>query len=101
MSEFTKLGPISDFAEGTIRPVTCNGKMLAVANVSGKLQVIANTCCHKGGPLGEGTLAGNIVACPWHGWRFDVSSGACVNNPAAKIATYESKIENNDLLVKV
>jgi nitrite reductase (NADH) small subunit len=101
MSEFTKVGAVSDFGEGSIRTVKCNDHLLAVASVGGKFHVIANTCCHRGGPLGEGTLAEAIVTCPWHGWRFDVTSGGCVNNPSAKVASYESKVENDQLFVKL
>ena len=24
---------------------------------------------------GEGELSGRVVTCPWHGWRYDVTSG--------------------------
>ena len=101
MSEFVKAIAASELAEGAIRHVECNGTKIAVAKVGGKIHAIGNTCPHRGGPLGEGTLGGNIVTCPWHGWRYDVTTGACVNNPAAHVNCYEVKVENNDVLVKL
>jgi len=35
-------------------------------------------CPHEGYPLDEGDLVGETLTCPWHGWRFDVRSGACM-----------------------
>jgi len=49
--------------------------------------------------LGEGSLEGNVVTCPLHGWQYDVTSGACTNNPAAKVACYQAKLEGDDVLV--
>ena len=101
MSDFVKIASLANLEDGSIRTVEIDGKKLAVARVDGKVHVIESTCCHKGGPLGEGTLSGTIVSCPWHGWRFDVSTGACLNNPAAKAGCVESKIENDQVLVKI
>ena len=28
---------------------------------------LSNVCAHKGGPLNEGVIEGDVVACPWHG----------------------------------
>jgi nitrite reductase/ring-hydroxylating ferredoxin subunit len=44
-------------------------------------------------------LEGNIVTCPWHGWRFDVTTGSCMNNPSSKVEAYQVKIEGNDVKV--
>ena len=76
-----------------------NGKTLALFNVDGTIHAINNTCCHREGPLGEGELEGNIVTCPWHGWRYNVITGACINNPSAKVEAYQVKIEGGDVKV--
>jgi nitrite reductase/ring-hydroxylating ferredoxin subunit len=101
MSDFTKISALSDLADNSIRAVEIGGKKLAVARIGDAVHVIDGTCCHKGGPLGDGTLNGTAVSCPWHGWRFDVSTGACLNNPAAKVPCYETKIENGQVLAKL
>jgi phenylpropionate dioxygenase-like ring-hydroxylating dioxygenase large terminal subunit len=38
-------------------------------------------CCHRGGALSDGRVAGGCLACPYHGWQFD-PSGQCVRIPA-------------------
>ena len=52
---------------------------VAVFNVGGQFFAIDNACSHRGGPLGEGLLEGSVVECPWHGFRFDVRTGACID----------------------
>jgi len=41
------------------------------------------------------------VTCPWHGWQYDVTTGGCVANTAAKVERYEVKVEGTDVKVLV
>ena len=85
---------------GTIREFQVDGKTLAIANVDGKFYAISNTCLHRGGPLGEGTLAGKAVTCPWHGWQYDVTTGKLTANPAAGVACYGVEVRGDDIWVE-
>jgi nitrite reductase (NADH) small subunit len=99
MAEFVRVAASADVKPGHGIVAEANGKTLAVFNVDGTIHAIDNTCCHRDGPLGEGELEGNIVTCPWHGWRYDVATGACLNNPSAKVEAYQVKIEGSDVKV--
>ena len=101
MPDFTKVAAASDLKPGMARCVEVGGKEIAVFNYNGKVCALDNTCPHQGGPLGEGELQDNTVVCPWHGWMFDVTTDASPVSPAIKVATYEAKMEGNDVLVKV
>ena len=79
----------------------CGEKMVCVANVNGTISAMDNVCLHRGGPLGQGTIDEGKVVCPWHGWSFDVSTGAAAHNPNAKVAVYPVKIENGDVLIEL
>ncbi len=46
--------------------VTCSG---------GIFGAVHNACNHVGGPLGEGTLDGDYLVCPWHQWKFHRVTG--------------------------
>jgi nitrite reductase/ring-hydroxylating ferredoxin subunit len=48
---------------------------LAVTWVDGAVSAISGACNHAGGPLGQGTLEGDYVVCPWHQWRFHRATG--------------------------
>jgi len=77
------------------------GKSVAVANVDGKLFAINSVCLHHGGPLGDGELDGTVVSCPWHGWQWDPKTGQAAHNSAAKVAIYQLKIENGEVMIEV
>jgi nitrite reductase (NADH) small subunit len=84
---------------GTIREFSLEGKAVALANVGGKFFAINNTCLHRGGPLGEGTLDGNVVTCPWHGWQYDVTNGKLAMNPAVAVLCYPVDVRGEDIFV--
>ena len=61
---------------------------------------IAGACSHRGGPLGEGALEGSVVTCPWHGARFEVTTGAVLSPPAPRsMATYRVIVEDDAIMV--
>jgi NAD(P)H-dependent nitrite reductase small subunit len=101
MPTLTKVAKMSDLLPGTGKVIEAGGKTLAVFNCDGKFYAIDNTCKHRGGPLGEGSLSGTSVTCPWHGWSYDVTSGACDMDSSVKVQTFEVKVEGDDLLVSV
>jgi nitrite reductase/ring-hydroxylating ferredoxin subunit len=101
MGAFVRVTGTADVKSGQGIVAEVNGKAFAVFNVDGIFHVIGNTCIHRGGPLGEGELEGSVVTCPWHGWQYDVTTGACVANPAAKVERYEVKVEGTDVKVLV
>jgi NAD(P)H-dependent nitrite reductase small subunit len=78
-----------------------NGRELALYNVGGQFYAIENFCPHKGAPLADGSLCGHTVECDWHGWTFDVRTGACLNRPAQKIESYEVLIEDGWIKIKI
>jgi nitrite reductase/ring-hydroxylating ferredoxin subunit len=51
--------------------------------------------------LGEGELDGKTVICPWHGWRYDVTTGANELVPDLPTNSYEVKVEGEDVLVNL
>lgn len=100
MPDFVKVCKKADVPEGHGRTVDVKGKPVAIFNVGGSFCAISDTCLHRGGPLGEGELAGNIVTCPWHGWRYDVTTGANELNPSISVQQYQVKVEGDDVLVE-
>ena len=96
---FLRTARKDEIPAGHIREFAVEGKSIALANVDGTFYAINNTCLHRGGPLGEGTLEGKIVTCPWHGWQFDVTSGKSVQNPAVGVACYPTELRAGEVFV--
>ena len=58
--------------------VTTPEGAVAVFQVEGRLYAVGNACPHAGNPLVEGDVLGQTLACAFHGWRFDLETGACL-----------------------
>jgi len=72
--------------------VDADGLHVAVFRTPGGYHALAGRCNHMGGPLSEGYVKDGTVTCPWHGWRYDLWTGARVDRPGQAVAAYP--IEN-------
>ena len=99
MAQFTKVAAKADIPVGSGKVVEAGGKTIAVFNCEGKFYAIDNTCKHRGGPLGDGSLSGTTVTCPWHGWEYNVTSGECAMDASIKVQTFDVTVEGDDILV--
>jgi nitrite reductase/ring-hydroxylating ferredoxin subunit len=78
-------------------------RSVGIFNVGDALYALLNVCPHRGGPLCEGPQCGTtlptdryefvygredgLVRCAWHGWEFDIRTGACLGAPNVKART--------------
>lgn len=60
-----------------------------------------NRCSHDNGPLAEAVcVEGNLIECPRHGARFDLSTGKAVRMPAVfPIEVYPIEIHNDEIWI--
>lgn len=56
-----------------MKEVTVDAEEILVAYAGGKYYAIGGKCTHRGGDFSKGVLSGNVVKCPRHGARFDVT----------------------------
>ncbi len=101
MAEFVKVVSASELKPGGCMEAMVGGTPVALFNVGGAFHALSNLCVHRGGPLGQGVLDGQVVLCPWHAWTYDVTTGVSTVNPDLKVARYETKLEDGDVFVRV
>ncbi len=101
MAEFKKVAEISELSSGR-KEITIEGKKILLLNLNEKIYAIDSRCPHKGLSLTQGKIEGNIITCPYHGSRFDVTTGQVVKGPAKEsLPTYEVKVEDKDILIGI
>jgi len=66
-----------------------------------KIHAVNNLCPHKQGKLSEGLVHDDNVTCPLHNWVIDLDTGEAQGNDCGCTTTYETKIENNMVYVKL
>jgi len=72
---WTKVADLDELPEGRVKPVTCATRTICLTHHDGRYAALSNKCPHQGGPLGEGSIEGGWLRCPWHGWDFDPLTG--------------------------
>jgi len=100
---------VSEIPTGKMKSVKLQDKEILIANVSGNYYAVGNRCTHAGGDLSQGILEGNIVTCPRHHAKFDVTTGKVVSHPkmaffhpkASDEPTYQVKVEDDNIMVKL
>jgi 3-phenylpropionate/trans-cinnamate dioxygenase ferredoxin subunit len=90
--------------------VELDGRSIGVFHVNGEYFALLNWCPHQAARLCEGKLwsalegsvpgdyqtsrDGEIIACPWHGWEFDLRTGQSWCDPERlRVRAYDVRIE--------
>jgi|SRR5215469_4695475 nitrite reductase/ring-hydroxylating ferredoxin subunit len=97
------VGKASEIPEGKLTHVTAGGKEVLVANVGGNYYAMSNICKHAGAELHEGHINNNELTCPWHGAKWDVTTGNLLWFPTKldPEQTFKVSIENGTLFLEV
>ncbi len=102
MGTFRKAAQTQDLAPGTATLLEIEGRGIALFNVGGKFYAVDNTCTHRGGPLAEGAIEGDVVTCPWHGATYNIKTGEVLGPPAPSgVASYNVRVEGSDIEIEV
>src|SRR5206468_629020 len=75
---------VADIGLLGVKALRMNGTEVAVFRCGNQLYALQNRCPHAGGSLADGTVEGDEVICPLHGYRFNIRTGACVTDPALR-----------------
>lgn len=118
--ELVHVCSVEDLNPGDFTVVLIQDTPVGVLNVDGNFFAIENQCPHQGGPVCTGivrpVLVGEFidvgkrveesmhsermaVACPWHGWEFDLQSGHHLGDPDFSIATYDVIVDNGEIFI--
>lgn len=73
--EWVDVGATADLSGAEIQSIQVGGRTIALTCRGGEFGAIDGRCNHVGGPLGEGSLDGDYVVCPWHNWKFHRVTG--------------------------
>lgn len=101
MSEFQTVATIDEIPAGQAKCFEIDNRVIAVFNIDGTFTAIDDMCPHMGASLCEGDFSATdqTVACPWHGWRFNVVDGAWSDNPRIKTDVFDVKVVGDEIQV--
>lgn len=102
MSDFHRLAAVTDLADPGKQIFEVEDRVVVLFHVGGEFFCLDDVCTHDEGPLGEGTLCDHTIACPRHGAKFDIRTGAALTMPATEAtAAHEVKVEGGAVYVRL
>ncbi|TLM84735.1 Rieske 2Fe-2S domain-containing protein [Pseudarthrobacter sp. NamE5] len=93
------LGFLEQIPVGEGRAFAVDGKQVAVFRLRNHtLRAVSAVCPHRGGPLADGTIDGQVVMCPLHQHAFDLATG-CSTTGAGALQSYRVRLDREQNLV--
>lgn len=105
----------SEIAPGERCFVEVKGHSLSVFNVHGEFIAVLNICPHELAPVCRGHVRGTtlpsppgefrwgregeILACPWHGWEFDLITGKALTDERVRLRRYPVTVTDDTIYV--
>jgi len=86
---------VADLPQGEGRTVAVNQTAIAVFHLEDGFYAIDDACTHEDAPLGEGTVVGATVVCPYHDWVYEITTGACHTDPARPVGCFATKTHDD------
>lgn len=112
--------PVATLGHGERRTVELDGRRITVFNLGDRFVAYHDRCLHQGGPIcSRGTLhphlaaeitsdgevreffkeGEQVIACPWHGWEYDLATGEALWNRERRLRTARIDVDGADLVV--
>ena len=102
MHEFQRVIDVGEVPDPGKTLVEVEGDMVALFHVDGQWHALDDVCTHDGGPLADGELRNHTIACPRHGAKFDIRTGAALTMPAVRpTRAHEVKVEDGGVWVRL
>jgi nitrite reductase/ring-hydroxylating ferredoxin subunit len=97
-----RVASIDEVPAGRPKLVDIAGTRIVLARVGDTVYACSDVCSHRGGPLSEGKLNGARLACPWHGWMYDVRTGQCLfPGRGAPVTVYPVRMDAEQISVEL
>ena len=99
--EWLDLGPVAQIPlRGARSVLVAGGEEIAVFRTGDdRVYALVNRCPHKGGPLSQGIVHGDKVACPLHDWKISLVTGEAVVPDKGCVPTIPVKIVGERILI--
>lgn len=104
MSDFVPVAKTTEIPDPGTLLVEVGERLVVLIHAASHFYALDDVCTHDGGPLNEGSLdAGHgTIACPRHGAKFDIKTGAALTMPATKpTKSHEVRIDGDQILVRL
>jgi len=101
-ADWIEVGNLNDIPRQGARVVQrAEGNIAVFRTLNDEIFALRDKCPHKGGPLSQGIVHGNRVACPLHDWKFQLESGDAVAPDEGCAASYPVRLEDETVFLSL
>lgn len=101
-SNWIEVGSIDDIPRQGARVVErAEGNIAVFRTVDDQIFALRDKCPHKGGPLSQGIVHGNRVACPLHDWKIHLETGKAVAPDEGRTPCFDIRIEQDKVYLNL
>lgn len=95
IGEWLDIGPVGQITPGSARtlPVLGGDEIAVFRTQANEFYALVNSCPHKQGPLSQGIVHGNVVACPLHNWNISLKTGEALGEDKGCVPTIPLKVD--------
>lgn len=99
--EWHRVAALGELPEGRAKTVTAGLRTICLTRFEGTYGALSNHCPHQGGPLGEVTIEGCWLRCPWHGYDYHPLTGQPPSGFSDAVEAFEVAERANGIYVGV
>lgn len=86
----------TDLGSTPIAASLLDQQLVVYRTTAGQVVVLDDRCPHRGASLACGQVKGNAIACPYHGWQFDLD-GHCAQIPSQQASANSPSGKSGEL----
>lgn len=90
---------VDELDVGRVATVSVDHESFCVTRTETGFGCLANACPHQGGPLGEGSIEGGWLRCPWHGYDYSPHNGRPPPPFGDAPAAYRTEVRDDGVYV--
>ena len=91
----------SQLKDGSVKTLKILARNVAVFRLQGTLYGLEADCKHMRASIAHGAIEGTIITCPAHGWRYDITTGECLNESWARLKTYPVDVVDGIVYIEI
>lgn len=100
--DWIEIGLLTDIPSKGARVVTSpTGDIAVFRTAEDKVFAMDDRCPHKAGPLSQGIVYDNTVACPLHNWRISLETGSAHAPDQGHTACYPVRMEGDKVFLSL
>lgn len=102
MEKWQSICPLEEIPSLGARVVKSGaGKIALFRTGDDQVYALRDRCPHRGGPLSQGLVYDKMVSCCLHGWRISLETGIAEKPDEGVVQTYQVKVEEGQIFVKL